>query len=106
MSLSHIHIKVYIGICVVGRFNIYNNNVVEYNSKPFFIDESLVGVNEYPEAIASPALVLSETFERDGDGSNKYLLKLIDSPKIHELKVGDFKVDLPKFVPLQITSAR
>ena len=103
---SHPHKSLYWNMCVVGRFNIYNNNVVEYNSKPFFIDESLVGVNEYPEAIASPALVLSETFERAGDGSNKYLLQLLDSPKIHELKVGDFKVDLPKFVPLQITSAR
>lgn len=91
---------------VVGRFNMFVNNVAKYRSAPFFIDESLVGANEYPEAIANPALVqYSETFACAGNGSNKYLLELKQSPKTHELKVGDFKVDLPKFVPLQITSA-
>ena len=103
---SNPHQSLYWNMRVVGRFNMFVNNVVKYRSAPLFIDESLVGANEYPEAIASPALVqYSETFERAGNGSNKYLLQLLDSPKIHELKVGDFKVDLPKFVPLQITSA-
>ena len=103
---SNPHQSLYWNMRVVGRFNMFVNNVAKYRSAPFFIDESLVGANEYPEAIANPALVqYTETFARAGNGSNKYLLELKQSPKTHELKVGDFKVDLPKFVPLQITSA-
>ena len=103
---SNPHQSLYWNMRVVGRFNMFVNNVAKYRSAPFFIDESLVGANEYPEAIANPALVqYTETFACAGNGSNKYLLELKQSPKTHELKVGDFKVDLPKFVPLQITSA-
>ena len=103
---SNPHESLYWNMRVVGRFRAIENSKTTNTSVPFFIDESLVGKNEYPEAIASPAVVqYSETFERAGDGSNKYLLNLLTSPKTHELKVGDFKVDLPKFVPLQITSA-
>ena len=105
---SNPHTSLYWNMFVVGRFRVISNYGTTTNySKPFFIDESLVGANEYPEAIASPAFgpYSSETFKRADNGSNYYLLNLLQSSKTHELKVGDFKVDLPKFVPLQITSA-
>lgn len=96
----------YWNMCVVGRFNMFEHNVAAYRSAPFFIDESLVGANEYPEAVASSLCGSgSDKFKRAVDGSNKYELELSfarNSP--HELKVGAFKADLPKFVPLQVTT--
>lgn len=106
---SNRHESLYWNMRVVGRFKVITNygQTINY-SKPFFIDESLVGANEYPEAIASPSVVMyTEIFKRADNGSNYYLLHLYDSPKTHELKVGDFQVEgLPKFTPLQITPAR
>lgn len=101
---SNEHQSLYWNMCVVGRFNMFENNIATYRSAPFFIDESLVGANEYPEAVASSPCG-PDKFKRAVDGSNKYELELLyakNSP--HELKVGAFKVDLPKFVPLQITT--
>ena len=95
---------------VVGRFKVITNysTTTDY-SAPFFIDESLVGANEYPEAVASSlcGMGYSETFQRAGDGSNRYELHLLFAKNApHELKVDAFKVDLPKFVPLQITKVQ
>ncbi|MGN0012237.1 MAG: hypothetical protein ACI37J_02865 [Candidatus Bruticola sp.] len=101
---SNQHQGLYWNMRVVGRFNMFVNNVAKYRSAPFFIDESLVGANEYPEAVAS-SLCGSDKFKRAVDGSNKYELDLLYAKKSpHELKVGAFKADLPKFVPLQVTT--
>lgn len=91
---------------VVGRFRLTDWSYGTYQSKPFFIDESLVGKNEYPEVIVEnePACP-SDTIKCADDGSNKYTVNMGgQAARIgHEIKVGAFKVEMPKFVPFTIT---
>ncbi len=89
---------------VVGCFRLTDWSYGTYQSKPFFIDESLVGKNEYPEVIVEnePACA-SDTIKRADDGSNKYTVSMRSQTRIgHEIKVGAFKVEMPKFVPFTI----
>lgn len=93
---------------VVGSFRLTDWNGLSkddqgyYRSKPFYIPESLVGKNEYPEAVAeNEPLCEVDSFKRADDGSNKYEFYRSSAPNYqqHEVKVGDFKVKMPKFVP-------
>lgn len=89
---------------VVGCFRLTNGGFGTYQSKPFFIDESLVGQNEYPEVIVEnePACPF-DVIKRADDGSNKYTVNMGGQTRTgHEIKVGAFKVEMPKFVPFTI----
>lgn len=102
---SYGHYAANIELYVVGRFRLTNWSSGTYQSKPFFIDESLVGKNDYPEVIVEnePACP-SDTIKRADDGSNKYTVKLGSPNRTahHEIKVGAFKIEMPKFVPFTI----
>ncbi len=103
---SYGHYSVTLELYVVGRFRLTDWSYGTYKSKPFFIDESLVGKNEYPEVIVEnePACP-SDTIKCADDGSNKYTVNTGgQAARIgHEIKVGAFKVEMPKFVPFTIT---
>lgn len=103
---SYGHYSMTLELYVVGRFRLTDWSYGTYQSKPFFIDESLVGKNEYPEVIVEnePACP-SDTIKRADDGSNKYTVNMGgQAARIgHEIKVGAFKVEMPKFVPFTIT---
>lgn len=103
---SYGHYSMTLELYVVGRFRLTDWSYGTYQSKPFFIDESLVGKNEYPEVIVEnePACP-SDTIKCADDGSNKYTVNMGgQAARIgHEIKVGAFKVEMPKFVPFTIT---
>lgn len=89
---------------VVGRFRLTDWSYGTYQSKPFFIDESLIGSNDYPEVIVENDPACSgDTIKRADDGSNKYTVATTSSRVNHEIKVGAFKIEMPKFVPVTIT---
>ena len=101
---SYGHYNKTLELYVVGRFRLTDWSYGTYQSKPFFIDESLVGQNEYPEVIVEnePACPF-DVIKRADDGSNKYTVNMGGQTRTgHEIKVGAFKVEMPKFVPFTI----